>query len=119
MKDLTDSLKRKEIISKAREKYSSVTKNITEALDLYLKNDSEEQIPLLITTPELHWLKEILKEKRPACNDCNGDMFMKRDARDRHGNINPTAWVCNGCGLIEYSDKTPKEWLEILRENRE
>lgn len=113
-------IERKQVIRKAKLKYSSVTKNITEMLYLYLKNDAtpEEQIPLFITTPYIHKLKEVLKHVRPKCEECNEDLKMKIEAIDIYGNKYPTAWICK-CGIIEYSDKTPKEWIDILNENRE
>lgn len=115
-------MNRNEIVHKAREKYifTGITNNITEALKLYLEKDAtdEEQIPLFITTPEIHRLKELLKTQRPTCDDCGGNLFMRENIQGIDGIIYPTAWACNVCGLVEYSEKTPKEWLEILNENR-
>jgi RNase P subunit RPR2 len=118
-------MERLEVIEKAREKYIStgVTLNITEALRMYLENDAtdEEQIPLTITAPVNNKIKEELKTVRPTCDECDGYLFMQTNAMDFiTGNKYPTAWVCNTCNKIEYSDKTPEQWLEILRnENRQ
>jgi hypothetical protein len=111
---------RKEIIQKARSKYiPSVTMNITEALRLYLKNDTEEQIPLFITQDQsVRGFKEAIKKIRPRCEECDGELKMRRDVMDIYGNKYLTAWFCD-CGRIEYSDKTIEEWTEILIESRE
>jgi ribosomal protein S27AE len=114
-------MNRNNIVHKAREKYvfTGITQNLTEALKMYLENaPEEEQIPLFVTMPEIHKLKELLKTQRPTCDDCGNDLFMRENIQGIDGKIYPTAWACNTCGLIEYSDKTPKEWLEILNENR-
>ena len=109
------------IIDKARIKYidSGITKNITEALKNYLENDAtgEEQIPLLISKPEIYRLKERLKINRPRCEECNSELQMEENVRDFAGKGYATAWICK-CGRIEYSENTVKEWLEILNENR-
>lgn len=114
---------RNQILNRAREKYilTGITKNITEALKLYLEKDAtpEEQIPLFISTPEIHRLKEVLKTVRPRCDECDSELQMQVNARDITGKEYPTAWVCKKCGLINYSDKTPEEWLRELSENRE
>ena len=112
--------KRNEIIGRARSKYiyGGMTKNITEALRLYLANDAgqDEQIPLFITSPEIHLLKLVLDECRPRCDECDGDLFMQVNAQDRNGKAYPTAWVCKNCGIECYSDKTSAEWLKELQD---
>jgi RNase P subunit RPR2 len=118
-------MERREIINKAREKYikTGITINITEALKLYLEKDatSKEKIPLMITTPVHHQIKQELKTIRPTCDDCSGDLYMQINAICFNTGIRyPTAWVCSSCNKIEYSDKTPEQWLEILKnENRQ
>jgi len=118
-------MQRRIIIRRAREKYilGGVTNNITEALRLYLRNDAteEERIPLTITSPVNHQLKQELKTIRPTCDECDGDLYMQVNAVNiSTGEEFPTAWVCRECNKIDYSDKTPEQWLEILRnENRQ
>jgi hypothetical protein len=114
---------RKNIIKKARDKYilTGITTNITEALKIYLAHDASEteQVPLFISAPEINKLKEILKTERPKCDECDADLHMQVGARASNGKEYATAWVCSKCGLIEYSDKTPAEWLKELKsENR-
>ena len=116
MNDLT---KRQYIINKARIKYilSGHTKNITDALRLYLADATvDEQIPLMITTPEIHQVRTILKEIRPRCDECDNELYLKTEARDPGGKLYPTAWVCKKCGIENYSDKTPAMWLNILQD---
>ncbi|MDP2365777.1 MAG: hypothetical protein Q8M94_18660 [Ignavibacteria bacterium] len=106
------------IIERARMKYidSGITRNITEALAAYLDNDAgpDEQIPLFITSPEIHHLEMIMQGIRPRCDDCDGDLFLQIGARDPDGKTYPTAWVCKGCEMEYYSDKTPADWLKEL-----
>jgi hypothetical protein len=110
---------RDQVIQSAHQKYilSGVTKNITEALEMYLKNDAseEEKIPLFISTPEVHQVKKMLEYVRPHCDDCDSELFMQTNAVDMHGIKHPTSWNCNKCGRIEYSEKTLSEWMEILQ----
>lgn len=110
------------VIQKARAKYisSGVTRNITEALRLYLEHDAgpDEQIPLFITTPELHQIREILKIERPLCDECDAELAMKINAADPEGKVWPTAWICKGCAKEFYSYLTAKEWLKELQDER-
>lgn len=112
------------ILRLAKAKYiaTGITKNITIALALYLKNDAaaDEQIPIHITTPDLHRLTQALKFSRPKCDYCGADLYMQSDAVDQAGKKHPTAWHCKSCGIIYYSDMTPQQWLEeIRRETRQ
>ena len=110
---------RQNIIGRATKKYSNgITRNITEALRLYLENDAgpDEQIPLFITTPEIHQVNEILKQIRPRCDECDSELYMKTGAQDPEGKRYPTAWICKNCKLEIYSDKSPAEWLEELKD---
>jgi RNase P subunit RPR2 len=108
---------REKVIRAARVKYGGL--NITEAVEKYINDlPEEEKIPLFITSPEIHKLKELLKTKRPTCEDCGQELKIQQDVRNYTDRKKyETAWICP-CGRIEYSDKTVKEWLEILRENR-
>ena len=111
---------RERVIAKARQKYiaTGVTKNITEALELYVATDADpdEQIPLFITTPEIHQMAEILKQIRPQCDECDSELYMKTGAMDPEGKRYPTAWICKNCGIENYSDLSPAEWLEELKD---
>ena len=120
IKKTDSSSRRSEIISRARVKYidTGITKNITKALRLYLENDAgpDEQIPLFITSPEVHQVEEILKQIRPRCDECDSELFLKTGARDPEGKKYPTAWICKNCNLEIYSDRSPAEWLEELKD---
>lgn len=106
------------MIAKARTKYidTGITKNITEALAAYLDNDAglDEQVPLWITSPEIHQMIAVLEETRPRCDECYGELHLQVGARDPEGKIYPTAWICKKCGIEYYSNKSPTEWLEEL-----
>ena len=116
---MIDDYKRLTIINKASRLYvdTGITRNITEALRMYLENDAgpDEQIPLFITTPEIHQLQKILKQVRPRCDECDSELHFQVNAHDPTGQTYPTAWICKTCGIEYYSDKTPAEWLEELR----
>ena len=107
------------IIEAARGKYieTGVTKNITEALKMYMENDAapDEQIPIFITSPEIGQIRTILEKIRPQCDECDEHLFLQQNPRDRSGNVYPTGWVCENCGMEYYSDKTLTQWLEELR----
>lgn len=113
-------LERQEIIDKAREKYIATghTKNITEALRLYLENDAgtDEQIPLFISNSGIKKLRDILKEIRPQCDECGSRCHLQINARDPQGKQYPTSWICKNCSLEYFSDKTPAEWYTELQD---
>lgn len=110
---------REDIINKARELYINTgkTRNITEALRLYLEHDAgpDEQIPLWITTPEIHQVRKILEQIRPRCDECDAELHLQVNARDPEGKAHPSAWTCKNCGVVYYSELTPAEWLKELR----
>lgn len=111
------------IIFHAWEKYvqTGITKNITTALRMYLDRDAgpDEQIPLFITTPEIHQLRTIMEQVRPRCDECDSELHLQVTARDPAGKTHPTAWICKKCGVVYYSELTPAEWLkEIADEAR-
>lgn len=114
-----DTDRRERIIQKACEKYIDgvQTRNITEALRMYLENDAgaDEQIPLFITTPELHQVRKHLEMERPHCDDCDGELHMKINAHNPDGKLYPTAWICKSCGIEYYSELTPDDWLKELQ----
>jgi hypothetical protein len=121
---MNPNLNRLIIIEKASQLYieTGKTRNITEALRLYLENDAgpDEQIPLFITTPEIHQVEMILKQIRPTCDECSVELYLQVNSTDPAGRAWPTAWVCKNCGIEYYSEKTPAEWLkELERETRD
>lgn len=117
---MTSVTTRQDIIQAAQERYidTGETRNITEALRMYLENDAgpDEQIPLFITSPEIHQVEKVLEQIRPRCDDCDSELHLQVNARDPAGKAYPTAWVCKKCGIVYYSDKTPAEWLKELRD---
>ena len=119
-KDNKTMIERENIIQRAREKYilTGITKNITEALAAYLDNDAgeDERIPLWISSPEIHQVREILKQVRPQCDECGSFCHLQIHARDPSGKCYPTSWICKNCGLEYFSDKTPAEWLKELQD---
>lgn len=112
--------KRDEIIARSRALYIDTgwTNNITEALRLYLKNDAgpNEQIPLYITSPEIHQVSMILEQIRPRCDECDAELHLQVNARDPDGKEHPTAWVCTKCSVVYYSQLTPAEWLKEIQD---
>lgn len=110
---------REDVIAKAREKYiaTGVTKNITIALEMFLKNDAlvDELIPLFITSPEINQLSKILEEIRPSCDECGSELYFQTGGVDPEGKKWPTSWYCKNCETVYYSDKTPTDWLIVLQ----
>lgn len=108
---------RNSMISKARKKYiPSQTKNITEALKLYLRYDIEKdkQIPLTITKKTRPKnIADLIG--RPNCPNCKQEMML-RIINTPQGNQNlrgwKTCWECINCGYEKYSRRTIQEWLE-------
>jgi len=111
---------REQIIYRSLLKYlhTGITNNITEALRLYLENDAgpDEQIPLFITSPEIHQVEKVLEGIRPRCEECDAELYLQINARDSTGRAYATAWVCKCCGVEYYSDKSPAEWLKELQD---
>lgn len=108
------------ILARAREKYirTGVTKSITLALTWYLERDAgpDEQIPLFVTTPELHQLRTVMTSIRPRCDECDTELNMQMNARDPNGKVHPTAWICKKCNVIYFSELTPAEWLKEIQD---
>ena len=81
---------RNNVIAKARSLYiPSVTKNISVALELFLKNDAttDEQVPLRISRKNRpsNWVDDI---GRPNCPKCNRELLF---------NISKSLWQCDLC----------------------
>jgi hypothetical protein len=108
------------IISKASKKYiPSHTKNISKALELYLKNDAgeDEQIPLTITKKtKPKNIADLIG--RPICPGCKQEMML-RIINTSQGKANlrgwKTCWECINCGYEEYSKKTIDNLLEEVK----
>jgi transcriptional accessory protein Tex/SPT6 len=117
---LTGEAHRAQIIQKAVEKYvhTKITNNVTDALRMYLQNDAgpSEQIPLYVTAPLQNAFRTVLAKIRPLCEDCGTGLNLKIGAVDQTGKHYKTAWICPKCNLIEYSDRTPEEWLKDLND---
>ena len=97
-----------------------ITKNISTAFAIYQELLADEKMAVFISTAvggsrPLTPLDDLV---RPRCDECGSELRLKINAVDESGAIHPSAWVCENCGLVNYSDKTVKEWLEVLSENR-
>ena len=105
---------RNNIIARARKKYiPSHTKNISEALELYLKN-STEQIPQTITNKtKPKNIADLIG--RPNCPECKQEMML-RIINTSQGKANlkgwKTCWECINCGHEQYSTKTIQELIK-------
>jgi len=107
---------RNSVVIKARKKYiPDITRNISIALELYLKNDAtrNEHIPLNInkkTKPKN--VADLIG--RPVCPGC-GELMMLRIINTPQGKQNrkgwKTCWECANCGHEEYSLKSITDWL--------
>ncbi len=107
------------IVNAARTEFIATgkTNNISEAMRLYIKAHSEEcgEVPVFISTPEKHQLRELMKLERPTCETCGGQLFLRQNAVSPEGREYATAWLCKDCGRIEYSDKSVADWLRELK----
>ncbi len=77
---MTEDQKRRAIIAIAREEFSGVTNNITEAVGLYFEAHPEvcAGIPATISTREADRPRTILDEyERPKCRKCGAPMFWQ------------------------------------------
>lgn len=116
--------KRNIIISKARHKYiPAITMNISEALELYLKNDAgaDEQIPLIVTrlTMPKSWIE---LGGSPKCPECSKRVLGFRTIREPKGKANlngyKSCWECSNCGYEKYSRRSLKEWQKEFKLKR-
>lgn len=87
---ITEEQKRNNIIAKARSLYiPNVTKNISVALELFLRNDAnvDEQVPLVVSrkTKPANWVDDM---GRPKCPRCKIGLTL---------NINKNLWQCDLC----------------------
>ena len=111
---IDEAEKRAKILAKARKKYiPSHTRNITKALELYLKADAKknEQIPLTITrkTKPKNWVDII---GRPNCPDCGTELGLRLIGTPK-GKQNVKGykfcWECRQCGYERYGTKFKPE----------
>jgi len=89
---MTEDQKRKNIIAKARLLYiPKMTKNISIALELFLKNDAttDELVPIVISrkTKPANWVDEMGRPKCPKC-----DIGLTLNTLDG-------LWQCDLCGF--------------------
>lgn len=106
---------RNNIIAKVRKKYIPFqTKNISKALELYLKDNPKIDIPSVIT-------KETKPKNiadligRPTCPDCKQKMMLRIiNTPQSKANLKgwKTCWECINCGYEKYSLKTIKDWMD-------
>jgi len=112
---MNKSQMRNTIIDKARKKYiPSKTMNISEAFELWLKDNPSETISLTITK-ETKPKNEADLIGRPNCSKCSHEMML-RIINEPQGKANlkgwKTCWECLYCGYEEYSVKTIQEWIK-------
>lgn len=111
---------REEIIAKARKKYIPFqTKNISKALELCLKDNPSEKVPLKITKRDNPKnIADLIG--RPNCSNC-GQKMMLRIINTPQGKANlkgwKTCWECVNCGYEDYSKKTIREWVKKSKVN--
>lgn len=100
---------------------SGITKNITHAFTLYQEMLIEEEERMLINLPTTIQGQRpitVLDEyNRPVCEECGSEMFLRIAPVMLDGVLYHTTWVCGNkdeCGNEVYSEKTLREWLNIL-----
>ena len=99
-----------------------ITDNITLAFDIYLKvlAEDEEMARELSTSIKSELPHNpTLEMEFPLCPDCDVPMMLLGgivDIDKKHWN---SAFMCSKCGATYYSDKTPKEWYEELKEKKD
>lgn len=91
---------------------SGITKNISDAFALYQEVLAAKKAEEVITNTQ----KVFAGIERPRCEECDTPLALKINATDIDGNRYPTAWICQNCGMEYYSDKTAREWYEVLSE---
>jgi len=110
---------RKWIIMKARAEFidSGTTRNITEAVKMYIATHPEEcaGISATITTREADRPETILDEyERPKCRKCGADMFWKGSCRTCKGPVKKNQWTCKICGFARFTKDTLTEAIAKL-----
>jgi len=108
------------MIAAARDTYiiGGHTKNITEALRLYIAAHPVEcaGISATITSREADRPRTILDEyERPACRKCGAPMYWKNGCSLCRGRVKKNRWICKDCGFIHYTKRTLKEEVQRLK----
>ena len=104
-------------VAKARKIFikSGITKNITDAFQLYQDILAEEQREVIITKLQT----PIENMERPQCDECDSDLKLSTRPQSIDGKIYHTTWICEKCGMEYYSEKTVEEWYDILRKDKD
>ncbi|MDP8274899.1 MAG: hypothetical protein RAO92_00710 [Candidatus Euphemobacter frigidus] len=114
---MTEDEKRNIIIASAREEFSGITKNISEAFRWYIEAHPEEcaGIPATITPREADRPKTILDEyERPKCRKCGAEMFWKSGCSACKGPVKKNQWICKRCGFRRITKDTLTEAISKL-----
>lgn len=117
-------VRRTEEISKARKIFMpNITNNITEAFALYqeILADDDSKMPVTVSRSDGYIQKPTLAQLSEklgmACSECNSQMVLKEKVSDMDGVIWSSAWFCNQCFAMYYSEKTVQEWLDTIPKN--
>lgn len=110
---------RSKIIVLARKYFieTGITKNITEALRLYLEahEPDSDSVPLRITQSGSGRPKTILDDYvRPKCPEDGADLYLQEKCSGMGKGDRITIWICRKCGYKDYSEKTQGDWLAEL-----
>jgi len=93
---------------------SGITKNITEAFQLYQDILADEQMEVMITKTQMPF-ENI---ERPRCEECDSELKLSPRPQRIDGKLYPTTWMCESCGMEYYTEKTAEEWYEELRKDK-
>ncbi|KKK70437.1 hypothetical protein LCGC14_2923980, partial [marine sediment metagenome] len=89
---------REDIINRARSRYikTGVTRNISVAVEKYLKNDAtpDEISTYASGSNNINLIRTLLKTKRPDCSKCAAPMKLNLNVLDLEGRLYPTAFEC-------------------------
>jgi len=114
---MTEDQKRRAIIAIAREEFSGVTNNITEAVGLYFEAHPEvcAGIPATISTREADRPRTILDEyERPKCRKCGAPMFWQGGCLACKGPVKKNVWICKKCGFKRITKDTLEKAISRL-----
>jgi RNase P subunit RPR2 len=104
-------------VAKARKIFiPHITKNISIAFELYQEIFAEEKLDVFVstTTAGNQTISPLDEYKRPVCDECNSELWLKVAPVTRDGVTYPTTWVCKECGIEYHTEKTAQEWMEEL-----
>jgi len=117
--------RRKLLISKARAMFvaANMTKNISEAVRLYIEAHPEEcaGITATITPREKDRPRTVLDDyERPLCPKCGGPLFFQVCSTCRATKRPKNEWVCKACGHRRLTkDTLEKSLAKLKRKERE